>query len=161
MSGLRVGLLACSIVLWGCVHDTQNGAPPTVLTTPKSAHQSENYLGRLSGNPYDPASTSNPFGAGSPYAPHGVNNPLGPNYRHGNSYGTGGPRLFSDDGVFLGTLNGNRFDPNSVSNPYGRYGSRYSPDSINNPYGRYGSRYSSESATNPYGTRGPRIFGQR
>lgn len=29
----------------------------------------------------------------------------------------------------------NKYDPDSTSNPYGRYGSPYSPDSVNNPYG--------------------------
>lgn len=61
------------------------------------------------------------------------------------------------DGKYLGNLNANRYDPNSVSNPYGQYGSRYSPDSINNPYGQYGSRYSPKSATNPYATQAPVI----
>jgi hypothetical protein len=61
------------------------------------------------------------------------------------------PQLFSRDGKFLGNLNTNRYDPNSVSNPYGRYGSRYSTDSINNPYGIYGSRYSDHSVQSPYG----------
>jgi hypothetical protein len=53
---------------------------------------------------------------------------------------------------YLGNLNANSYDPNSVSNPYGRYGSPYSPDSINNPYGQYGSPYSPNSVTNPYAT---------
>ena len=33
-----------------------------------------------------------------------------------------------------GKLNANKYDPESVSNPYGKYGSKYSPNSINNPY---------------------------
>jgi hypothetical protein len=37
------------------------------------------------------------------------------------------------DGPVLG---GSPYNPNSTSNPYGRYGSPYSPDSPNNPYGR-------------------------
>lgn len=61
------------------------------------------------------------------------------------------PRLYGSDGTFLGNLNNNRYDPDSVSNPYGQYGSRYSPNSINNPYGMYGSPYSPYSARNPYG----------
>ena len=60
------------------------------------------------------------------------------------------PRLYSSDGVYLGNLNSNRYDPNSVSNPYGQYGSPYSPNSINNPYGQYGSPYSPNSVHNPY-----------
>lgn len=60
------------------------------------------------------------------------------------------PKLYSSDGHFLGNLNSNPYDPDSVSNPYGRYGSPYSADSINNPYGEYGSPYSPRSARNPY-----------
>ena len=61
------------------------------------------------------------------------------------------PGIYSRDGKFLGNMNSNPYDPNSVANPYGRYGSPYSPDSINNPYGRYGNPYSPESVHNPYG----------
>lgn len=70
---------------------------------------------------------------------------------------SGPPSVVGDDGKYLGTLSSNPFDPNSVSNPYGKYGSPYSPDSINNPYGKYGSPYSPLSATNPYATRAPKI----
>lgn len=52
---------------------------------------------------------------------------------------------------YYGNLSANHYDPNSTSNPYGRYGRPYSPDSINNPYGRYGSPYSPDSPNNPYG----------
>lgn len=68
------------------------------------------------------------------------------------------PYLVSPDGKYLGKLNANRYDPDSVSNPYGKFGSKYSPDSINNSYGKYGSRYSNESANNPYATNAPRIY---
>ena len=60
------------------------------------------------------------------------------------------PVVVSPEGKYLGNFNSNRYDPNSVSNPYGRYGSRYSPDSVNNPYGRYGNRFSPDSARNPF-----------
>ena len=62
------------------------------------------------------------------------------------------PIIVAPDGKYLGNLNSNQYDPNSVSNPYGRYGSQYSPDSINNPYGQYGSPYSPNSPNNPYAT---------
>ena len=70
---------------------------------------------------------------------------------------------FGDSGVkkdtkYIGNLNSNQYDPNSVSNPYGKYGSKYSADSINNPYGKYGSKYSNESANNPYATNAPKIY---
>ena len=35
-------------------------------------------------------------------------------------------------GKYLGNLSANPCDPNSTSNPYGKYGSEYSADSINN-----------------------------
>jgi hypothetical protein len=62
-------------------------------------------------------------------------------------------------GKYLGNLSANPYDPDSVNNPYGRYGSPYSADSINNPYGRYGSRYSNDSPNNPYTTNAPGIYG--
>lgn len=61
------------------------------------------------------------------------------------------PRIVAPNGEYLGNLNANQYDPNSVANPYGRFGNPYSPNSVNNPYGRYGNPYSPSSATNPYG----------
>ena len=62
-------------------------------------------------------------------------------------------------GKYLGNLSANPYDPNSLNNPYGRYGSSYSAESINNPYGQYGSRYSNDSPNNPYATNAPGIYG--
>lgn len=56
-------------------------------------------------------------------------------------------------GKYLGTLSTNKFDPDSTSNEYGKYGSKYSPDSINNEHGKYGSPYSPDGANNPYATK--------
>lgn len=53
------------------------------------------------------------------------------------------PGIVSSDGSYRGRFNNNRYDPDSISNPYGRYGSRYSSDSLNNPYGG-GNRYSGQ-----------------
>lgn len=64
-------------------------------------------------------------------------------------------------GKYLGNLNRNSLDPNSVSNPVGRYGSPVSPDSINNPVGRYGSPLSNDSVNNPFATNSPRIYAPR
>ncbi len=36
---------------------------------------SGDYLGTLNANPYDPDSSSNPFGYGSPFSPDSINNP--------------------------------------------------------------------------------------
>lgn len=72
---------------------------------------------------------------------------------------TGSPVIVAPDGTYLGNLNNNRYDPNSVSNPYGPYGSPYAPNSINNPYGVYGSPYSPSSPNNPYSTGPVPLFG--
>ncbi|MEC5383713.1 hypothetical protein VSX64_23475 [Aurantimonas sp. C2-6-R+9] len=98
------------------------------------------YYGNYSSNPYAPNRT-NPYQYG------------------GGQYGTDStsPGLYTDEGQFRGNMNSNQYDPNSVANPYGRYGSQYSPDSINNPYGA-GSPYRPDSPSNPYGS-GLRICG--
>jgi hypothetical protein len=62
---------------------------------------------------------------------------------------TGPPQIYASDGTYLGNLSSNRFDPNSVSNPYGVYGSPYG-NTINNPYSPYGSPFSPLSPNNPY-----------
>jgi hypothetical protein len=53
---------------------------------------------------------------------------------YGNS--SNSPRLYAPDGQFLGNVNANRYDPDSIANPYGQYGSPYSPNSVHNPYAR-------------------------
>lgn len=62
--------------------------------------------------------------------------------------------------TYIGSYNTNKYDSNSVNNPYGTYGSKYSSDSINNPYGQYGSKYSSNSVSNPYTTDAPKLYDQ-
>jgi hypothetical protein len=125
------------------------------------------YLGRLGGNPLSPDSTANPVGRyGSPVSPTSIHNPVGrwgsPVSPQGvrNRITTGGPKLYADDGTYLGRLNANPLDPQSVSNPVGRYGSRTSPTSIHNPTGRYGSRVSPYSPNNPLTTRSPVLLGK-
>lgn len=72
------------------------------------------------------------------------------------------PEIYdSVTGEYLGNLSSNQYDPNSVSNPYGRYGSQYSPDSINNRYSVYGSPYSNQSVRNHYATQAPVIINRR
>jgi len=95
----------------------------------------------LNGNQYDPNSLSNPYGAGSPYKADGLMNPYskyGSEYSNKswtNQYATDAPKLYDQNGKYLGKLSSNPYDPESTSNPYGKYGSKYSADSINNPYG--------------------------
>ena len=69
---------------------------------------------------------SNPFGAGSPFSNQSATNP----------FATNAPRLYDQQGNYRGKLSANPYDPDSTSNPYGRYGSPFSLDSINNPSGR-------------------------
>ncbi len=64
--------------------------------------------------------------------------------------GANSPKIYAPDGTYLGNLNQNQFDPNSISNEFGRYGSKFSPDSVNNEFGKYGNPYSSQYS-NPYG----------
>lgn len=101
------------------------------LTTSVSA---QTYLGNLTANPYLPKAPPQPANT--------FNNP------YGGSQDS--PKLYDSQGNFRGNLNSNKYDPDSVANPYGRYGSKYSNDSINNPYGA-GSRYNQDSPNNPYG----------
>ena len=121
-------------------------------------------LGELSANPFNPESTSNPFGAGSPVKSDGLNNPFSPygspfgNQSATNPFAIDAPRLYDQQGNYRGKLSTNRLDPDSVSNPLGRYGSSLSPDSLKNPLGA-GSPLNPGSPTNPYG-RGWRIEGK-
>ncbi len=62
------------------------------------------------------------------------------------------------DGVFLGRLSSNPYQPDSTANAFGTYGSAYSSTSIENPYSPYGSAYSPTSVANPYATAAPKII---
>ena len=62
--------------------------------------------------------------------------------------------------TFLGCLNCNRYDSNSVWNAYSTYGSRYSSLSIWNKYGSFGSKYSSDSPWNKYASNPPKVVDQ-
>lgn len=66
--------------------------------------------------------------------------------------------LMAQDGQFLGTLTSNKYQFDSVMNPYGRYGSKYSSTSIFNQYGRYGGRFAQYSPFNPYTRTPPKII---
>ena len=135
-----------------------------VLLLPLSVSVHAEDLGELSANPFNPDSTSNPYGAGSPFKPDALNNPFSPygspfsNQSATNPFATDALRLYDQEWNYRGKLSTNAYDPDSTSNPYGRYGSPYSPDSINNPFGA-GNPYSPSSPTNPYG-RGLRIEGR-
>jgi hypothetical protein len=68
-------------------------------------------------------------------------------------------RLYAEDGTYLGKVNNNPNDPESISNPYGKYGSKDSPTSINNENGIYGSKISLQSVNNPYTSHAPNMYG--
>lgn len=43
-------------------------------------------------------------------------------------------KIYDHQGNYRGNLNSNPYDPNSISNPYGKYGNPFTRDSIyNNP----------------------------
>jgi hypothetical protein len=128
---------------------------------PLAAHAE--YLGDLSTNELNPNSIFNDVSAygplsatsprnsvglyGSPVSPYSATNPLA----------IDAPRLYDQEGNYRGKLSTNSLDPDSVSNPLGRYGSSLSPDSLNNPLGA-GNPLNPGSPKNPYG-RGWRIEG--
>ena len=67
----------------------------------------------------------------------------------------------SDHDVFLGKLNADCYDSESIWNEYGTYGSEYSSKSIWNEYGTYGSEYSSYSPWNEYASTPPVVVDSR
>ncbi len=57
-------------------------------------------------------------------------------------------------GKFLGNLSANPFAPQSTAAP----GQRHLPDSVTNPYGRYGSPHSADAATNAAAHDAPKLY---
>lgn len=70
-----------------------------------------------------------------------------------------GTTIVAFDGQFLGTINDNAFDSDSVANNFGDFGSQFSNTSIWNNFGTYGGEFGSLSAFNDFTTTPPRIFG--
>jgi hypothetical protein len=62
------------------------------------------------------------------------------------------------DGTFLGSLNPNNYDSDSIFNKYGNYGSKYGQNSIFNKYSGYGGHFSPLSPFNSSSQTPPRIF---
>ena len=69
-----------------------------------------------------------------------------------------GGLVYADDGQFLGVINDNEIDPNSLANSFGTYGSQFSTYSIWNEYSIYGSVLSSLSAYNSLASSPPRVY---
>jgi hypothetical protein len=61
------------------------------------------------------------------------------------------------DGTFLGSLNPNPMDTNSIFNKYGPHGNRFNASSIFNKYGPYGGKFSVFSPFNKNSPNPPRI----
>ena len=62
------------------------------------------------------------------------------------------------DGVFLGRLNPDRFDDESIFNQFGMYGSRFSPSSIFNQFSTYGNGFSIWSPYNQFSVDPPKLY---
>ncbi len=58
---------------------------------------------------------------------------------------------------YLGKLNANKYDSESIWNKYGTYGSKYNTKSIWNKYSTYGNSYNSYSPFNKYSTTPPAL----
>ena len=71
---------------------------------------------------------------------------------HPNAY------LKSPDGQFLGNVNANAFDADSIANQFGTYGSKFSHLSIWNAFGTYGSQFSSYSPWNQFALYPPVLY---
>lgn len=88
------------------------------MSLPFSVHAED--LGELSANPFNPNSTSNPFGAGSPFKSDGLNNPFSPYGSHfsnqsaTNPFATDAPRLYDQQDQSRGKLSTNPYDPDST-----------------------------------------------
>lgn len=106
-----------------------------------SSAMAQEYIGQFGGNEFNYNSTKNEFRAGSPFRLNGRNNSFGvygsetSNLSARTPYARNGPKLYDNQGNYRGKLSANEFDPESIWNPYGRYGNPFSPDSINNPFG--------------------------
>ncbi len=66
--------------------------------------------------------------------------------------------LQAQDGQFLGNLNPNRFDQDSISNKFSPYGNKFSQTSIFNKFSTYGGQFSQLSPFNRISNTPPRIL---
>lgn len=66
--------------------------------------------------------------------------------------------LEGQDGTYLGSLNPNDLDVESIFSQFGTYGSMFSPTSIFNNFSLYGSTFSAFSAFNPLAIQPPKVI---
>jgi hypothetical protein len=69
-----------------------------------------------------------------------------------------GSVIVGSDNTFLGVISRDVNDPDSISNPYGRFGSPESPYSIWNSSGRWGDPYGQDTPWNSNATRPPIVY---
>lgn len=62
------------------------------------------------------------------------------------------------DGTFLGKLNPNKFDQESIFNKFGVYGNKFAQVSIFNKFSSYGSQFSKLSPYNSFSKTPPKVF---
>ena len=74
------------------------------------------------------------------------------------STASGDTFIQASDDTFLGSLNPNRLDKNSIFNTFGQYGNKFSQTCIFNKYSVYGTRFSPLSPFNKFTTTPPRIM---
>ena len=66
--------------------------------------------------------------------------------------------IIAEDGTYLGKLDANEFDSNSILNEFGPYGNEFSSTSIFNQFSNYGSEFSTQSPFNEFTSTPPKIF---
>jgi len=184
--------------------------------------QDEQFLGKITDNPYDNESILNVYGPyGSQYSNTSIFSPYSPygseygSYSINNPYCSNPPKLFinghfqghvsvnqyvqhripteaflytlrnnlqallsgriiesesqarqlnyesyieAGDGRFLGKLNPNRFDNESIFNRFGPYGNKFSQLSIFNKFSNYGNQFSPLSPYNNFSTNPPKVY---
>ena len=119
--GPRVNVLVIVLVtvslqpVLGC----ENGRTPV---TPSYSYHGLKSYGSYAGNLDESVD-------GSPVCPKTP--PAGP-------YVLDAPRIYSTEGEYVGKFSRNRYDHESLSNPYGRYGHKYGSNSLLNAYGKHG-----------------------
>lgn len=62
------------------------------------------------------------------------------------------------DGTFLGRLNPNRFDRDSIFNQFGPYGNQFSQTSVFNKFSNYGNQFSKLSPYNNFTETPPKLY---
>ncbi|MEE9443233.1 MAG: hypothetical protein V3V99_11275 [candidate division Zixibacteria bacterium] len=66
--------------------------------------------------------------------------------------------IIAQDGTYLGSIEPNPYDSESIFNEFGPFGSEYSQTSIFNEYCNYGSPYSPYSPFNEYSSTPPKVY---